>query len=135
MIRVQLNWIHNGVTLENYLNSSVAISTGDLHNITLVSNLTRTNIDPSIGGTYQCVYGNSSSKIASDPIIVTVLQKFVGDGSNKRSKREYLSFSINERINWFKILTEDQQNQLLTQFEVSQSEINDLKQRGKIPSL
>ena len=135
MIRVQLNWIHNGVTLENYLNSSVDISTGDLHNITLVSNLTRTNIDPSIGGTYQCVYGNSSSKIASDPVIVTVLQKFVGDGSNKRSKREYLSFSINERINWFKILTEDQQNQLLTQFEVSQSEIDDLKQRGKIPSL
>merc|ERR1711971_606910 len=96
----------------------------------MVTNLTQTNIDPSVGGTYECKYGTSTPEIMGDPITVTVLQKFVGDDSNKKSQREFQSFNLLEKINWFKTLPEDQHIQLRTEFELSEEEFNDLKERG-----
>jgi hypothetical protein len=97
----------------------------------MVTNLTQKNINPSVGGTYQCRFGTSTPEVVSDPITVTIIQKFVGDGPNKKSKRTFLSFNLNEKINWFRTLTEDQHFQLRTQFELSEAELYDLKQRGR----
>ena len=130
VIRARLNWIHNGVSIQSDSNSDIHISNSELHDITLVSNLTQTNIDPSVGGAYQCRYGDSVPEIVSNPITVTVLQNFVGEYSNMKSKREFLSFSIQEKITWFKKLTEAQHLELLIQFGLTQEELYDLKQRG-----
>ena len=97
----------------------------------MVTNLTQNNIDPLVGGIYQCEYGKLSPKLVSDPITVTVAQKFVGVGPSKKSKREFLSFDVDEKISWFRTLTEDQHVQLLTQFGLSEDELYDLQQRGK----
>jgi hypothetical protein len=125
VIRLQLNWFHNEVII-NELNSDVTISRGELHGITKVANLTRTNIDPSVGGSYRCSYGASTS----DPIIVNVVQKYVGNNFNRKSQREFLAFNLTEKIIWFKTLSEKQHFELRSQFDLSQTALNDLKQRA-----
>ena len=58
----ELNWIHNGITIQNNPDLKISVHKDELHDITMVTNLTRTDIDPSVGGTYECRYGTSTPK-------------------------------------------------------------------------
>jgi GTPase SAR1 family protein len=93
----QLNWIHNGMTIQNDPDLNIFVSRSNLHDITMVTNLTITDIDPSVGGTYECRYGTSIPQVVSDPITLKVVQKFVGAGYNEKSKREFLLMSLDSR--------------------------------------
>ena len=74
----------------------------------------------------------SFPKVISNPITVTVIQKFVGDDSNRKSEREFLSTNSSAKIKWFRTLQEDHHIELRIQFGLSQAELDDLKLRGNI---
>ena len=54
----------------------------------------------------------------------------MGDNSNRKSEREFLSSNLSGKIKWFRTLQEDHHIELRTQFGLSQAELHDLKLRG-----